>query len=32
MAAALKIEISPYLRNCLTDCHEIWHGGAVCPY
>jgi len=26
-----KIEKLPYLRNSLTNCHEIWHGDAVSP-
>jgi len=25
IARAVKIEISPYLSNGLTDRHEIWH-------
>jgi len=31
MAAILKIEISPYFSNSLTDYREIWHGDAHCP-
>ena len=28
IAAILKIEIRPYLRNGSTDLREIWHDGA----